>query len=114
MGTAGVTNSTMTTLVRPEGNRTVIVLAGEADFFTVPVLSDVVGQVMATTCGDVVIDFGEVDFIDSATVRALAVNHFQLVGAGRRLVFRSPPRLAVLVLDVLGLSDLIATEAAGE
>jgi anti-anti-sigma factor len=96
-----------TPVVHAEGKRTVVVLRGEADVSTRPVLCDVLSRVIALGAGDVVIDLAEVEFIDTATVRALAVGQQSLDGQGRKLTFRSPSRLAARMLDLFGLADLI-------
>ena len=96
-----------TPVVRVEGTRTVVALRGEADFSTRPFMSDVLSRVIALRAGDVVIDLAEVKFIDTATVRVLAVGQQLLDRRGRKLTFRSPSRLAARVLHSFGLTDLI-------
>jgi anti-anti-sigma regulatory factor len=55
-----------------------------------------------------------VDFIDSATVRVLAASKDTLDGQGRRLIVRSPSRVAARMLGLFGLGDLIeAPDGAG-
>ncbi|MDQ6614358.1 MAG: STAS domain-containing protein [Actinomycetota bacterium] len=94
-------------VVRADGAHTIVVLRGEWDFFTRPVLSDVLSRVIALPVGDVVIDLAEAEFIDSATARVLAVSWQWLDRRGRALTFRSPSNLAAKVLDQFGLTDLI-------
>jgi anti-anti-sigma regulatory factor len=64
-------------------------------------------RVIASQSGDVVIDMAEAEFIDTATVRVLAVGQQLLADRGRRLTFRSPSRLTARVLHLFGLTDLI-------
>ena len=101
-----------TAVVRAEGTCTVVVLRGEADFSTTSVVSDVLSWVIAWRSGDVVIDLAELEFIDSATVDALAEGQQLLEHHGRMMTIRSPSGLAARVLNVFGLTDLI--EAEGE
>jgi len=94
-------------VVRADGAHTVVVLRGEWDFSTRPVLSDVLSRVIALPAGDVVIDLAQAEFIDSATVRVLAVAWQWLDRRGRALTFRSPSSPAAKVLHLFGLTDLI-------
>jgi anti-anti-sigma factor len=97
----------MTAVARQEGTRTVVVLRGEADVSTARVPSDVLSWVIAWRTGDVVVDLGELKFIDSATVHILAEAQQLLEHAGRAMSFRSPSRLATRVLQLFGLTGLI-------
>jgi anti-sigma B factor antagonist len=109
-----VRSGLLTTFVRAEGNRSVVVLRGEADLSARPALSDVLSRVIAERTGDVVVDLAEVEFVDSTTVHALAVAQEFLDRQGRKLRIRSPSRLAVRVLEVFGLSDLIESREGAE
>lgn len=95
------------TLVRTEGPQTVVVLRGEADFSTTSVLSDALSRVIALCAGDVVIDFAELEFMDTATCRILVGARQLLDRQGRTLIVRSPSALASRVLHFFGLADLI-------
>ncbi len=94
-------------VVRAEAARTVVALRGEADASTTAILSDALSRVIASPAGDVVVDLGELEFIDTATVRVIATTHHLLVGQGRALTVRSASRLATRVLDVFELGALI-------
>ena len=101
-------------IVQAEGDRTVVVLQGEVDFATRPILSDALSRVIAWRVGDVVIDLSEATFIDTAIIRALAVANELLERSGRRITFRSPSRAAAQVMQLFGLTDLIeASDNAG-
>jgi len=100
----------MTPGVRVEGARIVVVVRGGTDVSTRPVLCDVLSRVAAVGAGDVVVDLAETTFIDTATARVLATARQLLDDQDRRLMFRSPPRLAARVLQVFGLTDLIEAE----
>jgi anti-anti-sigma factor len=103
----GSRRSALTTLVRDEGVGTALVLRGEADSFTAPVLADALSAVAASRSGDVVIDLAEVDFLDTAAVQVLSMWQGVLDRQRRTLTFRSPSRLAALVLDYFGLTGVI-------
>jgi anti-anti-sigma factor len=114
MAVTGISSSAsvacaLTTAVRSEGTRTVVALRGEADFTTTLVLADVLAGVIDLGVGDVVIDLGNLEFIDTATVRVLAAGQWRLDRLGRALTFRSPARVAARVLKMFGLDDLIET-----
>jgi anti-anti-sigma factor len=99
-------------VVSSEGTRAVVTLYGEADFAIRPLLSDVLLRVLALRSGDVVIDLAQVEFIDTGTVRALALCRLLLDRNGRNLSFRSSSRLATRVLALFGLTDLIEAREA--
>jgi len=109
--TRGLRSALLTAAVTMAGARTVVVLRGEADVFNRPVLCDMLCRVIALQVGDVVIDLGQVTFVDTAAVRALAMGHQLLDGQDRRLTFRSPSRLAAQVIAMFGLADLIEAPA---
>jgi anti-anti-sigma factor len=103
--TAGTAFST----IRAEGTRRIVILHGEWDFSTKSQLADLLSRVIALPTGDVVIDLAEVEFIDTATVRAFVISQQLLDRNGRMLNFRSPSKLALRLLDLFGLTDLIET-----
>jgi anti-anti-sigma factor len=90
-----------------EGTRTVVALEGETDISSRPELTYVLSGVIASGAGDVIIDLTKATFIDTATVRSLATAQQLLDDQGRGLTFRSPPRLAVRLLDMFGLTSLV-------
>jgi len=105
------TRSSFTTTVRAEGTGTVVTLRGEVDFSAAPVLSEALSRVIVLRSGDVVIDLAELEFLDTAAVRVLMAGEHMLDREDRRLILRSPSRLAARVLQLFGLSD--HTEANG-
>lgn len=90
-----------------EDEATVVALRGEADLFTLPVISDVLARVIAHHDGPVVIDLAQIAFIDTGSVRTFARAAEFLGRRGRELTLRSPSRMAVRVLSLLELSHLI-------
>jgi len=109
--THAVRAAPMTAEVSMGTRRTVVVLRGEADVVNRPVLCDMLCQQVARQSGDVVIDFGDVTFVDAAAVCVLAMGREILDGQGRKLTFRSLSRLAADVVHRFGLTDLIETDA---
>lgn len=93
--------------VSADGLAKVVTLRGEADLFTLPVVVDVLARVIADSDGPVIVDLSDTEFIDTATVRALARAWQFLNDRGRTLTLRSPSRVATRVLGVLGLDHLV-------
>lgn len=89
------------------GTATIVRLRGEADVFTLPVVVDALARAIADSEGPVIVDLADTGFIDTGTVRAIARAWQFLDGRQRTLTLRSPSRIAVRVLGVLGLSHLI-------
>ena len=89
----------------------VVVLRGEADAFTLPVLVDALISAIAEYDGVITVDLAHTEFIDSATSRALFRASQFLQARGRTLTVRAPTRAAARVLGLLGLSSLIEPNA---
>jgi anti-anti-sigma factor len=101
--------------VHDEDGRAIVALRGEADVSTRAALCAVLlSQVNALGGGDVVIDLADTTFIDTATVRMLAIGQQLLDRQGRILTFRSPSRLAARVLQLFGLTNLVETQVPVE
>lgn len=93
--------------VSADGTSTVVILRGEADLFTLPVVVDVLARVIADSDGPVIVDLSDTEFIDTATVRALARARQILNDRGRTLTLRSPSKVAARVVGLLGFARLI-------
>ena len=94
-------------VVHVGADRAVVALRGEADASTTATLSFALSRVIASRAGDVVIDLGQLDFVDTATVRVIATAHHLLADQGRTLAVRSPSRLGRRLLDLFDLTHLI-------
>ena len=97
--------------VSAEGATTVVALRGEADVATLPALVGAFARLIADGGGDVVVDLAHVEFMDTATIRAVVRARAVLVGDGRQLTVRSPSRIAGRVLAVFGLTQLVTPVA---
>jgi anti-anti-sigma factor len=95
------------TEVRTEGTRTIVGLRGEWDLSTRAALADVLSRAIASDKGDVVIDLGEAEFVDTATVRAFIVCQQLLNSRGHKLTFWAPSSLATRLFGVFGITDVI-------
>jgi anti-anti-sigma factor len=92
-----------------EGTRTIVVLLGEADFSTTQALSDILARGISGGAGDVVIDLGRLEFIDTGAMRVLVAAQQRLQRRGRKLTLRSPSPVATRVLEVFGLATMVET-----
>jgi len=74
-----------------EQNVQVVVVSGEIDMATAPLLSHELTNVIETQQGPVVLDLCEVGYFDSSGLRATLVAHRELSERGRRLLLACPP-----------------------
>jgi anti-anti-sigma factor len=96
----------------PPSIPTVLALHGDIEVSTAQLLVDSMAAMIEWSVGDVVVDLTEVEFIDIASVRTLDVARQLLSREGRFLTFRSPSRLAVLMLGLFGLTGFIEASRA--
>ena len=91
----------------PHEPSTVLVLHGDVEVSTALLLADSLSALLALPDGPVVIDLADVDYIDIASIRVLDLGRQLLARQGRDLTFRSPSKLAVMMLGLFGLTSLI-------
>lgn len=84
-----------------------LVVRGEIDGFTAPILAGLVGALIDGGRGDVVLDLSEVAFMDAAGLRVIVDSSNRLGVAGRTLTVRSPSAIVRRILEVTGLDALI-------
>ena len=89
-----------------DGAVTVVALRGEADCATLHVVRDALAGVIADGDGDVVVDLGQTEFMDTAALRAVLRARETLEGTGRHLTLQSPSRGTGRMLAVFGLGHL--------
>lgn len=97
--------------VSAEGATTVLAVRGEADVATLPALVGAFARIIADGAGDVVVDLAQLEFMDTATIRAVVRARAVLAGDGRQLTLRSPSRIARRILAVFGLTQLVSPVA---
>ena len=97
-----------------EGSVTVVALQGEADPATLHVVVEALSDVITDRDSDVVVDLAQVEFIDTAALRAVLRAREQLEGIGRHLTLRSPSRIAGRLLGVFGLDHLADPQLSTE
>ncbi len=86
-----------------------LALAGELDAHTAPRLALQLAE-LPPGDGDIVLDIGRVEFMDSSGLRVVIEAHQRASDAGRRLVLRHPTAAVNRLLEISGLSDHLATE----
>ncbi len=98
------------TEVNATDEATVIHVRGEIDMGTAGRLRDAIEPHMGPE-QTIVLDFSEVEFMDSSCLKVLVQARGRLTEDGGSLVLRNPSRAARRVLTVAGATDLLETEA---
>lgn len=88
-----------------------LVLTGEVDPHTAPLLEEHIGNVLRDDLDRLVIDMASVTFVDSAGLRVIADTQRSLGSHEGRLVLRSPSAGLRKLLSVTGLDDHIDLES---
>ena len=83
-------------------------LHGELDLHTAPLLTDTLDDIVRVTEGALVIDLGDVDFLDSSTIAVLMHARALLAREDRDLVLVCPHGPIRRVFELTGVSDLFA------
>lgn len=78
---------------------------GEIDLASAPALRHAIAEAIWAHPDSVVIDFTDVEFMDSACVHALIASATQAANAGVELELRGPRGPLARVLDVCGLRE---------
>jgi anti-sigma B factor antagonist len=92
------------TLVK--GDRVSIVLAGEIDFAACGAVTDALLTALDVHRMPVVLDLGEVTFIDSSGVRALLVAHRRSLERDRPIVVGATSHQARRIIELSGLAAM--------
>lgn len=90
----------------PDGEDTLCV-TGELDVSTAAGLEHAAARAFDGQGGDFHLDVRAMTFMDSTGAQALLRLHRRLTGLGRRLVIVSPTRQVRLVLEILGLDQVL-------
>lgn len=96
--------------VSTEGTSSVVAFRGEADLATLPAVVGALTGVISDHDGAVIIDLSDTAFIDLGTLRVFDRASKFLADRQRTLTIRHASRMAVRLLDFLGLSDLLQPE----
>ena len=98
------------TEVNATDEATVIHVRGEIDMTTAGRLRDAIEPHMGPK-QMIILDFSEVDFMDSSCLNVLVQARGRLTESGGSLILRNPSRAAHRVLTVAGATDLLETDA---
>jgi len=82
-------------------------VSGEVDLETAPELREALFAVISDGATHVVVDVGDVSFIDASGFNALVAAHMRLRGQGRGLALRAPSPMARRALEATGLDRFI-------
>lgn len=96
--------------VESEGSERVVTVWGEVDICTAPQLRACLDEVTDSPQPRVVVDVGDVQFIDSSGIAVLAAAVKRLRPAGRHLVVRRPSRHMTKLLDMTGMRNLVTVD----
>jgi anti-anti-sigma factor len=86
-----------------------LVISGEVDICTGPAVERALGEALNQRPERLVLDLGRVDYIDCATLRALAAADRALPGRGKAVI-RLPSRAVHRVLELTGMSACFLAE----
>ena len=82
-------------------------LTGEVDAATAPLLEAQITEAVRAGYAQVILDFGDLQFIDSSGLSVLVSNHKRLRDAGGDLVVDSPPPAALRLFEIAGLDRVL-------
>lgn len=93
------------------GSRTTkIVLSGELDMGTVPILDEYLTRVEAEEVAEIVVDLRELTFIDSVGLRAFLAARDRAEANGRQLVLAGAGPPVRHVFEITGLESLLVDQ----
>jgi anti-anti-sigma factor len=97
-----------------DGGSAVVTLVGECDLSVRDELTSLLSAAI-DSAAVVVIDLGELEFLDSSGIHALVTGHHAALEKGRRLYVRNACGAVARVLELTGVGDLlhVAAEDSG-
>ncbi len=90
-----------------QDGQVVLVLHGELDPHTAPVLRDRIDETVAPDTTTLVLEVSGLRFIDSSGLRVIIGAHKEMAGRDGRLILRAPTDTTRRLLDITGLVDHI-------
>jgi anti-sigma B factor antagonist len=87
----------------------VLVVRGELDVYSAPALDAAVDQALEDGARSLVIDLGEVGFIDSSGLRSMIRARKQAGSSPDAVRIRNPQPATVRLLDITGLTEHFPT-----
>ncbi len=97
-------------VVSEENGSVEVAVSGELDAYTAPQLQEELARLCGSERRRVVVDLSSTTFIDAAGVAALVATRVQCQHGGGWLQVRSPSPFASRVLEMTGLTGLLAPE----
>jgi len=91
--------------VLADSDVSVLVVRGELDAYSAPTLDAVVEQVLARGAQRLVLDLGEVAFIDSSGLRSMIRARKQVGDEAGALRIRDPQPSTMRLLEITGLTE---------
>jgi anti-sigma B factor antagonist len=88
-----------------DGDTHVVELQGELDLSTTPYIAAALDSALETGKRFVVLDLGEVTFVDSTTLTVMLATHRRLEARGGRLVTVCSDPLVARVFEITGLTQ---------
>ncbi len=92
------------------GFEAVLALHGDIDMSSAPELGEYLDWAIDQGHRFVVLDLGDLDFIDASSLRVIGVVANRLLLSGGALSVRSPSPFFRRLLDIVGIADLVRTE----
>jgi anti-sigma B factor antagonist len=93
------------------GTGETLFVAGELDISSAPAFERAVSQALDGQGQEIRLDMSELTFMDSTGAKALVGVHKHVERLGRRLVVVSPTPEVRMVLEILGLDQMIDVQA---
>lgn len=91
-----------------EGTPSLVVVRGEVDVTTVPMLREVLGSCLERGPREVVLDLSALDFIGAQGLSLLLDTHKRLRRRGGGLSVHDAPASTARVLEITGMGELLA------
>jgi anti-anti-sigma factor len=91
--------------VAATGDEVVLVLVGELDPHTAPILRDALDDTVTHATSSLVLDVEGLQFIDSSGLRVIISAHKMMADQGGHLLLRSPTPNTRRLLEITGLAD---------
>jgi anti-sigma B factor antagonist len=99
--------------VRVESDRCEIILSGELDLSTAPLLRHRMAEVTGELETELLLDIRALTFIDSTGLSLIVSEHKKLKAQGTELVLVSPSRMARRLFELSGLDSVLSIRSEG-
>ncbi|MDI5977919.1 STAS domain-containing protein [Amycolatopsis magusensis] len=98
--------NTLTVATKTSSDGVVLVVAGDLDFASAPLMREALEGVHVTAGQSLVLDLGGMTFCDSGGLTALVAARHQAVEAGAEIVLAAVPDHTRRILKLVGLESL--------